>query len=68
MVVWEKPTATDNSANVSDVTCNPQSGTNLPIGQTRVTCEAVDGSGNTAACDFLVNVTGNLRYCQLNLM
>ena len=59
MVVWEKPTAIDNSGSVSAVTCNPPSGTSFPIGRTRVTCETLDGSGNTAACKILVNVTGN---------
>ena len=58
MIVWEGPKASDNSGNVSHVICNPQSGTNFTIGQTNVICEAVDGSGNKAACAFQVNVTG----------
>ena len=60
MVIWEKPTATDNSGNVSDAICYPSSGNNFTIGQSMVTCESVDGSGNRAACHFNVIVTGNL--------
>ena len=58
MIVWEDPKASDNSGNVS-VTCDLLSGTNFTIGQTTVTCEAVDGSGNKAECFFQVYVTGN---------
>ena len=58
MVMWDDPTASDNSGNVTHVTCDPMSGTNFTIGQTRVACEAVDGSGNDAECSFTVNVTG----------
>ena len=58
MVLWESPKASDNSGNVSQIICDPQSGTNFIIGQTNVICEAVDGSGNRAACSFQVNVTG----------
>ena len=60
MVIWEDPPASDNSGNVT-VTCNPQSGIILTIGETPVTCEAVDGSGNKAVCSFPVYVRGN--YC-----
>ena len=59
MFVWDGPKATDNSGNVS-VTCDPKSGTNLAIGRTAVTCEAVDGSGNTAECSFQVIVSGKI--------
>ena len=58
MVTWEKPDATDNSGNVSDVICNPLSGTEFGIGQTIVTCEAVDESKNKGECSFQVEVTG----------
>ena len=58
VVAFEKPTATDYSGNVSDVICNPPSGTNFTIGQTVVTCEAVDKSVNRSVCHFNVNITG----------
>ena len=64
MVEWEDPIASDNSRNVS-VTCDPQSGTNFSIGQSTVTCEAIDGSGNTVSCSFQVNVAG--KICSQNL-
>ena len=63
MIKWDDPTASDNSGNVS-VTCDPQSGTNFTIGQTTVTCEAIDGSGNTVACSFQVTVTGKCSICR----
>ena len=58
MISWEKPSATDNSGNVSNVFCDPPSGTNFTIGKTVVTCKAEDGSGNEAVCYFDVNVKG----------
>ena len=48
----------DNSGIVVYVSCNPQSGIDFNIGQTVVTCQAVDGSGNRAECSFDVNVKG----------
>ena len=64
MAIWEDPLASDNSGNVS-VTCDPPTGTNFAIGQSTVTCKAIDGSGNTAPCSFQVNVTG--KMCSQNL-
>ena len=58
LFTWQTPKTSDNSGNVPEVSCNPQSGTNFTIGETVVTCEAVDGSKNTAECSFQVNVTG----------
>ena len=57
MLVLEEPFASDNSGNVS-VTCDVHSRANFTIGQTPVTCEAVDGSGNKADCSFHITVTG----------
>ena len=65
MVAWKKPTATDNSGNIPDVICDPPSGSNFTIGQTIVTCETVDESGNKAACNFRVNVTGTLLQIKI---
>ena len=66
MVKWEDPLALDNSGNVS-VTCDPPSGADFPIGQTTITCKAVDSSGNRAECSFQVSVTGNVYMCALSL-
>ena len=68
MVVWAAGNASDNSGNVSHLTCDRQSGTNFTIGQTTVTCEAVDGSGNRAECFFLVVVTGNMFYGHFSII
>ncbi len=49
-------TATDNSGTAT-VDCAPASGSIFPTGQTHVTCTAFDPSGNSASCDFNVEVT-----------
>ena len=66
VVKWELPVASDNSGNVP-VTCDPESGNNFTIGQTPVTCAAVDGNGNRAVCSFSVNVTGLCMLLHLNV-
>ncbi|XP_072048489.1 uncharacterized protein [Amphiura filiformis] len=55
MVVYQTPTATDNSGEVS-VVCNPASGSQFPIGQTTVTCVTGDNSKNNETCDFVVDI------------
>ena len=55
------PSATDNSGEVPLVTCNsPSPYSNFPIGETSVTCEAVDSSGNNEICSFVVFVGGKI--------
>ena len=56
-VVWENPIAADNSGFISNVVCTPRSGSHFTIGETIVTCEAIDKSGNRANCSFQVIVT-----------
>ena len=68
MLTWRTPTTSDNSGHVSDVFCNPQSGTNFTIGETVVVCEAVDGSGNTAECSFQINIAGDYRITLIMLL
>ena len=67
-VVWKEPNATDDSGHYPEVSCNRLSGTDFTVGTTTVTCEAVDRSGNKAACMFNIEVTGKLiiklgRFC-----
>ena len=57
VVVYDVPTATDNSGEV-DVTCVPASGSLFEVGETTVTCSAVDGDGNVTTSTFVVVVTG----------
>ena len=61
VAVWQDPSvnATDNSGDMPEVTCNLLSGSNFTIGQTLVTCEAVDKSGNNNTCSFLIRVEGS---------
>ena len=63
-MVWEQPNATDNSGHVENVTCTPQGETRFAIGQSKVTCEAVDGAGNNKTCYFYVNVKGMQKLLQ----
>ena len=58
VATWQHPSATDNSRDKLAVTCKPLSGSNFTIGQTLVTCEAVDSSGNNNACSFQIDVKG----------
>ena len=58
MLAWENPSATDNSGDISEVTCDPPPRTKFVIGQTLVTCVAVDSSGNNNTCSFQINVKG----------
>ena len=61
VIIWKDPAISDNSGIVS-VTCNAQSGAELTIGETTITCDAVDGSGNKASCSFQVTVKGKFKY------
>lgn len=49
-------TATDDCDRSPGVTCDPPSGSKFYIGETLVTCTAVDSSGNSAECSFTVTV------------
>ena len=57
--VWTDPQVTDNSGRVPTTTCDPESGSQLGIGETEVTCQAVDPAGNQATCMFTVEIEGN---------
>lgn len=46
--------AQDNCTAQPTVTCNPPSGSGLPVGETTVTCTATDEAGNTSTCSFKV--------------
>ncbi len=58
LLEWESPTATDNSKENVTITCDPASGSNFTIGQTSVTCTAVDAYGNSNNCIFYLDVKG----------
>ena len=50
------PTATDKVTGNVTVTCVPPSGSRFEVGDTNVTCSAVDGAGNRASRSFIVTV------------
>lgn len=49
--------ATDGLDPAPSVTCTPHSGSQFPVGQTLVTCSAVDASNNLTSGSFLIVVT-----------
>ncbi|XP_072016990.1 hyalin-like [Amphiura filiformis] len=55
IVVYQNPTATDNSGEVK-VVCYPPSASEFAIGQTTVTCVAGDRLENSVTCDFQVDI------------
>ena len=65
MVKLKGASASDNSGDVSHVSCNPQLGTHFNMGYTAVTCEAVDASANRAECTFQIHVIG-IYKCDLS--
>ena len=57
-VLWSAPHVTDNSRQSCTITCNVEFGSKFEIGETDVTCQAIDPGGNRDACSFTVAVTG----------
>ena len=53
---WVEPTATDNSGVVNLSSRSRAPGSFFVVGSTDVTYVFVDGTGNSAACSFSVNV------------
>jgi hypothetical protein len=56
VVVFPIPAATDNLDQAVNVTCDWESGSTFPVGNTGVTCSAQDAAGNPAAVSFTVSV------------
>lgn len=58
-VVFEyEVTASDDCDPAPTVTCEPPSGSVFSVGETVVTCTAVDSLGNSSTCSFTVTVEG----------
>ncbi|MGB5210434.1 MAG: HYR domain-containing protein [Gammaproteobacteria bacterium] len=57
VVTYAQPAAQDLVDNYVTVTCLPASGSTFPLGDTPVSCTAMDDTGNTAIAGFLVSVT-----------
>lgn len=56
VVTYTNPTATDIVDGTVPVTCTPASGSMFPLGDTAVSCTAVDAHGNSASSVFHVVV------------
>jgi hypothetical protein len=56
-ITYSLPTATDGRNGAVVITCNPASGSTLPLKTTTVNCEATDAAGNTAHGSFVISVT-----------
>ena len=67
VVNWTNPEATDNSRKNLTVTCSVESGSKFEIGDTEVTCQAIDPAGNRATCVFTVNIEGKRPFTFLNM-
>ena len=62
IVEWQYPVPTDDTGyKYKEATCDRLSGTRFPIGETNVTCTAIDRRGVTKTCSFHVEITGNTR-------
>ena len=57
-VIWNDLQVTDNSGEIPTMTCDADSGSHFKIGESDVTCQAVDPTGNQATCSFTVKVEG----------
>ena len=56
VVRFDAPPADDIVDGWKGSTCTPSSGSQFPIGETTVRCEAADRAGNTGATAFTVRV------------
>ena len=56
IVEYTNPTANDNFDGSVEVTCLPISGSQLPLGDTTITCTAKDALENTATSTFVAHV------------
>ena len=54
VVTYITPAVGDIVDPTPEVICDPESGSLFPLGATIVSCTAVDDSGNTAVCTFMV--------------
>ena len=66
VVNWTNPEVTDNSRQNLTVTCRVESGSKFEIGDTEVTCQAIDPAGNNATCVFTVKIEGKKPLTFLN--
>jgi hypothetical protein len=56
-VTWDSPSVVENDLRGVTVSCNPPSGSRFMVGNSTVTCTAVDPSGNDDSCSFAIMVS-----------
>ena len=56
-VNYPAPTASSSCGAITNLVCNPPSGSVFPLGTTTVACIATDSQGNSAMCTFTITVT-----------
>ena len=56
-VVTYTVTATDDTGSQPTISCDSPSGSDLPVGETAVTCVATDHGGASSSCSFTVTVS-----------
>ena len=56
IVTFSTPAANDTCDSAPTVTCSPPSASLFPVGSNTVVCTAVDASGNSNSCSFIVRV------------
>jgi lysophospholipase L1-like esterase len=66
-LTFDVPSAEQGQSPVT-VICTPAPGSQLPLGKTTVTCEAVDALSRKATCTFAVNVTDIPRIQKTRFM
>lgn len=57
-IIWQVPSAVDNSGFPVEVTSSHQPGDQLQLGTTTITYEFTDVVGNSASCSFKINIVG----------
>ena len=66
IVTWNKTLCSDNSNEDISSECTSRSGDEFDLGNTTVTCNCIDDSGNMGQCSFRIMVEGryntNLQY------
>ena len=60
------PGVSDNTDWSPSVACSHNSGDAFQLGDTNVTCNATDDSGNTGTCTFMITIQGRVQNVTCN--
>ena len=61
MVVWKDPSTVDTNGKDFELICMPPSGSEFQIGETEVTCLAVEEDKEELTCTFVITINGKLK-------